>query len=122
MLDRETRGAHGESRAKAIAAEEEEKEDAVDPSVLHRMRPDVQARRAKYARYVKAFSAACTLLSLVALAKHGAARSDPEETAREMAAYIAAHTPEASPVQNTAAEMAGADMRPASRAEQDAGR
>jgi hypothetical protein len=39
-----------------------------------------------------------------------------------MAAYIAAHTPEASPVQNTAAEMAGADMRPASRAEQDAGR
>jgi hypothetical protein len=44
-------------------------EEALDPKVLHRMRPEVQARRAKYIRYVAAVCGVCVLLGLAALLK-----------------------------------------------------
>ncbi len=46
-----------------------EGEDGPDPSVLARMRPEVRARRAKYARYVAGVCAGCVVLGLTALVK-----------------------------------------------------
>jgi len=41
----------------------------LDPKLVDRMRPDVQARRTKYVRYVAAVCAGCALLGVVALVK-----------------------------------------------------
>jgi len=72
----------------------QEYEGVTDPKILHKMLPEVRARRAKYARYVTIVSTGCVLLAIAALVKHKIARGDQEVAARDMAAYAAAHSPD----------------------------
>jgi hypothetical protein len=88
----------GKARPEVVLVPEDE--EAADLKILHKMLPEVRARRAKYARYVTVLSAGCILLGLAGLAKHKIARGDQEIAARDMAAYAAAHAPASSPVDN----------------------
>jgi hypothetical protein len=95
----------GKTRLDAALAHEElvHDDDAVtDLKLLHKMQPEVRARRARYARYVTVVGAGCMLLALAALVKHKIARGDQEIAARDMAAYAAAHAPGSSPMETAA--------------------
>jgi tetratricopeptide (TPR) repeat protein len=89
QLEREMTVAHGKSPMKPTAGHLEQ--EAVDPEILERLRPEVLARRAKYTRYAKAVGIGCALLGLAALVKQVSTKGDPEAVARDMAAYSAAH-------------------------------
>jgi Na+-transporting methylmalonyl-CoA/oxaloacetate decarboxylase gamma subunit len=52
-------------------APDHESADAMEPAVAQRMRADVRARRAKFARYVIATMVGCVLLGVAALLKLG---------------------------------------------------
>jgi hypothetical protein len=103
------------SRAKPLreAALIHEDEEVADPKLLHKMQPEVRARRAKYVRYVTVVGAGCMLLGLAGLVKHKIARGDQEVAARDMAAYAAAHASDTAPIE-TAAPSAVAPAAPAS--------
>ena len=64
-LESETPDTNGASRTRWTTQPEIE----LDPKLVDRMRPDVQARRTKYVRYVAAVCAGCALLGVVALVK-----------------------------------------------------
>ncbi len=89
---------HDKPRLEAAAVHDDE--EPTDLKILHKMLPEVRARRAKYARYVTVVSAGCILLALAGLVRHKIARGDQEVAARDMAAYAAAHAPENAPVEN----------------------
>jgi hypothetical protein len=91
------------SKAPLGAALIHDEEEATDLKILHKMQPEVRARRAKYVRYVTVVSAGCMLLGLAGLVRHKIARGDQEVAARDMAAYAAAHAPENSPIENAPA-------------------
>jgi 2-oxoglutarate dehydrogenase E2 component (dihydrolipoamide succinyltransferase) len=79
-----------------------EDEEPTDLKILHKMQPEVRARRAKYVRYVTVVSGGCILLALAGLVRHKIARGDQEVVARDMAAYAATHAPENAPPENAA--------------------
>jgi hypothetical protein len=89
-------------RLGAVMVQEAQEDEAADLKILHKMQPEVLARRAKYVRYVSIVSAGCMLLGLAGLVKHKIARGDQENAARDMAAYAATHAPENSPIENAA--------------------
>jgi hypothetical protein len=90
---------HGKPRPGAVLVHEEE--EGTDLKILHKMQPEVRARRAKYVRYVTVLSTGCILLALAGLVRHKIARGDQEIAARDMAAYAAAHASENSPIENS---------------------
>jgi Flp pilus assembly protein TadD len=99
-------------RLGAAMVQEAPEDEATDLKILHKMQPEVLARRAKYVRYVTIVSAGCMLLVLAGLVRHKIARGDQEVAARDMAAYAATHSPENLPIEN-AAPMAPPPSAPA---------
>jgi hypothetical protein len=100
-------------RLGAVMVQEAQEDEVADLKILHKMQPEVLARRAKYVRYVTVVSAGCLLLVLAGLVRHKIARGDQEVAARDMAAYAATHAPENLPIENAAPMVAPPPSAPA---------